>query len=52
MNIKKPSIVSKSQTIEDWKVKGKIIQEMRDYVEVKIINSQDITYYKIIQSRV
>ena len=40
MNYKKPDIVSKSQAIEDWKVKAKIIQEMRNYVKVKIISKQ------------
>ena len=40
VNFKKPDIVSKSQAIEDWKVKAKIIQEMRNYVKVKIISKQ------------
>ena len=39
-NYKKPDIVSKSQAIEDWKVKAKIIQEMRNYEKVKIISKQ------------
>ena len=38
VNSKKPDIFSKSQVIEDWKVKAKIIQEMRNYVKVKIIS--------------
>ena len=38
MNCKKPDIVSKSQAIEDWKIKAKIIQEIRNYVKVKIIS--------------
>ena len=40
VNFKKPDIVSKIQAIEDWKVKAKIIQEMRNYVKVKIISKQ------------
>ena len=40
VNYKKPDIVSKSQASEDWKVKAKIIQEMRNYVKVKIISLQ------------
>ena len=42
MNFKKPDIDSKSQAIEDWKVKAKIIQEMRNYMKVKIISLQPI----------
>ena len=40
VDFKIPDIVSKSQAIEDWKVKAKIIQEMRNYVKVKIISKQ------------
>ena len=40
MNYKKPDIVSRSQTIEDCKVKAKIIQEMKNYGKVKITSLQ------------
>ena len=40
LNFKEPDIVSKSQAIEDWKVKANIIQKMRNNVKVKIISLQ------------
>ena len=40
VNYKKPDIVSKSHTIEDWKVKDKIIREIMNSVKAKIISLQ------------